>query len=304
MSVKKQVSLHGRRAYITKDDQFAGRNGFVAGGVDKPAIVLPGSPDTVAIFDDFLGDTGRPMRAGTDFNWRVLDGDTGTDTGSNVYVKPSTSGVLRIKNGDTPVDQAKMGITGALNWKANQGSIPTDSKNGLRFGARVKISDTSNDTGTGELKDTGNSNVTVWMGFTDTIAAEAPVIDTGGAVVSTATDAVGVAFSSSRATRGAGDTGWVAYAVDGGTDATPVVLGVSPTVNAYDTIEIEIHHSAGDTGGTATFYVNGEAKGSIDNPVNMSTALAPQILLWGDTGGGQYVDIDWINVSGPRDTGI
>jgi hypothetical protein len=289
MSVTKQVSLHGKRAYLTKDDQVVARNGFVAGGDAKPAIVLPGSPDTVAIFDDFLGDTGRPLRAGTDFNWRVLDGDTGTDTGSNVVIAPGTSGILRITGGDTPVDQVKMGITGALQWKGNQGSIPTDTKNGLRFGCRLKL---------GEIKDTGNSRAAVWVGFTDTIAAEAPVIDTGGAIVSTASNAVGIGLGSG------GDTGWVAYAVNGDTEATPVVLDTGPTAGVYDTLEIEVHHGVSDTGGTATFYVNGQVAGSIAAPIAMNVALAPQVLLWSDTGGGQQLDVDWINVSAPRDTGL
>lgn len=292
MSVKKQVPLHGRRAYVTKDDQVGARNSFVTGGVGKPAIVLPGSPDTVAIFDDFISDTGRGFRTNTDMHWRIIDGDTGTDTGSNVRIQAGTSGVLRITNGDTPKADARMGITGALSWKGNQGSGPTDSKNGLRLGVRIKA--------TG-YQDTGNSDVNVWVGFTDTIASEVPVMDTGGAVVSTATNAFGIAFNSRAA---GGDTGWVAYAVNGGTDRTPVVLDTGVTDNVYDVLEMELHHGPSDTGGTVTFYINGQPKGSIASPVAMNVALCPQVLVWGDTGGGQTVDVDWINVSGPRDTGL
>lgn len=297
MSINKIKSLFGLKAGVSKDDQVIGRNGFVAGGNDKPAIVLPGSPDTVAVFDDFLGDTGRPLNAGTDGKWRALNGDTGGT--ATVNIEPGTGGILRIRQADSPLDQLKLGVTGAPQWKGNQGSGPRDTKNGLRFGARVKISNAD-----GEFKDTGNSNVTVWMGFTDTVAAEAPVVDTGGAVVSTATNAFGVAYSSSRATRGAGDTGWVAYAVNGASDATPVPLGASPSYNEYDVLEMELHHGLSDTGGTATFYVNGQPKGRIPGPVAMNAALVPQLMAWGDTGGGNIVDVDWINVSAPRDTGI
>lgn len=301
MSISWLKGIHRRMLGISVHDQIMAKNGYVAGGDNKPAIVLPGNPDTVAIWDDFLGDTGKDFRL-NQYDWRVLDGDTGTDTGSNVKLQAATSGVLRITNGDTPITQTKMGITGALQWKGNQGSGPNDNKNGLRLGCRLKIGDISGDTGTAELKDTGNSNVNVWIGFTDTLAAEVPVMDTGGALVSVAANAFGVGFGSR--TTGGGDTGWVAYAVNGGTDLTPVVLDTGVTPNVYDVIEMELHHGHSDTGGTASFYVNGIPAGSIAAPVAMNVALAPQILVWGDSGGGVQVDVDWVNVSAPRDTGI
>jgi hypothetical protein len=296
-----QKSLHGVKAFVDPYNLLFGRSGIATGGREKPMVVLPGSPDVVALWDDFVGDTGRSLRAGTDSHWRILDGDTGTDTGSNVYVTPGTGGILRFRNGDTPIAKSKMGITGSLMWKGNQGSIPTDNKTPLRMGARLKIAQIDSDTGTSELKDTGQSNVNVWVGFTDTVASETPVMDTGGVIISTATDAVGIAYGS-RNTNG-GDTGWVGYNVNSGTDGTPVVLGVTPTANTYNTVEVEIHHGISDTGGTASFYVDGQLKGSVASPIAMNVALAPQILMWGDSGGGVQVDVDWVNVSAPRDTG-
>jgi hypothetical protein len=291
MSISILKGLHRRVLGLSKDDQVIAYKGFVSGGEGKPVIVHS-SPDTVAVFDDFIGDTGRAIRGNTDPNWRVVDGDTGTDTGSNVVVAPGTSGILRISLGDTPKADARMGITQNLAWKGNQGSIPTDTKNGLRMGARLKAHWTN---------DTGNNSINVWMGFTDTLdATEIPVIDTGGAIVSPATNAVGIGFAS----KGGGDTGWVGYAVNGNTDRTPVVLDTGVTMGIYDTLEVEVHHGISDTGGTATFYVNGVAAGSIASPIAMSTALTPTVLVWGDTGGAQYVDVDWINVSAPRDTGL
>lgn len=292
MSINILKGLHRRVLGLSKDDQTVSKNGFVAGGDGTPAIVLPGNPDTVAIFDDFVGDTGRPFRANTDPYWRAIDGDTGTDTGSNIVQVPGTSGILRLTNGDTPNADARMGITGSLMWKGDQGSGPSTAKNGLRMAARLKA--------TG-WHDTGNSDVNVWVGFTDTVASEVPVMDTGGAIVSTATNAFGIAFNSRAA---GGDTGWVGYAVNAGTDRTPVVLDTGVKDNVYDVVEMELHHGPSDTGGTVTFYVNGEPKGAISSPVAMNAALCPQILMWGDTGGGQQVDIDWVNVSAPRDTGL
>jgi len=306
MSVEKQVSLHGSRAFITKDDQLAARNGFVAGGAGKPAIILPGSPDTVAIFDDFIGDTGRAIRGNTDMYWRALDGDTGTDTGSNVVVIPGTNGICRIAISDTNNHSGGvvavtngMGFNSNLAWKGNQGAIPTEGRNGLRFGCRVKASG-YNDTG---------RRISIFAGFTDSIALEAPVYDTGGALQATANDAVGFWYSAGA------DTGWSALSVNGG--GTPQAVALDNTrqnnrggsavnnSNTYDVLEMELHHGAGDTGGTVTFYVNGVPKGSIDGPVAMNVALTPQIYIWGnDTGGGQTLDVDWVNVSAPRDTGV
>ena len=283
--MSKKTSIHGKHVYTTHSNQLVGRSSVGSGGEGKPKITLPGSPDTVAIWDDFLNDTGRPLD-GTDYNWRVLDGDTGAV--ATVGVVPGTSGILRMALGATPIAQTKMGITGSLAWKANQSRALDNGE--VRFGARVKLS--------GEFKDTGRSLSVVWMGFTDTIAAEAPVVDTGGAVVSVASNAVGIAWSTG------GDTGWVGYGVNADSNTTPVALGVAPTANKYNALEIALTPRETDSGVMATFYVDGAKKGSVDYPVQETVALAPQIMLWGDTGGGQQLDVDWINVSAPRDTGV
>lgn len=306
MSVKNQVSLHGGRAYLTKDDQLVGRNGFVAGGIDKPAIVLPGSPDTVAIFDDFLGDTGRSLRAGTDFYWRGFDGDTGNDTGTNIHLVPGTNGIVRLEMSTTNSHSGAavgpgfgVGFCGALEWKGNQGSGPNDSKNGLRFAARLKASG---------YTDTGRQ-INIWAGFTDVTGLEAPIYDTGGALQANANDAVGFWYS------GGADTGWSGVSVNGGGTPQQVHLdntrqgirsaGGTNNSNTYDVLELELHHGPSDTGGTVTFYVNGQPKGSLSGPVAMNVALTPQIYQWcSDTGGGTIVDVDWVNVSAPRDTGL
>ena len=285
MPIRKQVSLHGKRAYVTQNDQVGARNGFVAGGLDKPGIVLPGSPDTVAIFDDFLGQATRPIAAGTDMYWLPVDGDSGGTAA--VGVVAGTSGILRLNLGATPVDQVKMGINQALSWKANQGPSAKPTDQGLRLACRLK---------TAGWHDTGNSTLNVWVGFTDSVdGSEVPVHDTGGAIVSVATDAVGIAFGS-RAT--GGDTGWVGYAVKTDVDAAPVVLDTGVTAGEYDVLEVEVLNDK------AYFWVNGRKSGSIDSPVAAGVALTPAILAWGDTGGGVTVDVDWVNVSAPRDTGV
>jgi hypothetical protein len=300
-----QKSLHGIKAFVDPNDILFGRNAIATGGRDKPMVILPGSPDTVVIWDDFIGDTGRSLRAGTDPHWRVIDGDTGNDTGGNVVVTPGTSGILRINTSTTNAHAGGAtaafghGIVNSLSWKGNQGSVPTDTKNGLRFGTRLKAN-TYTDTG---------RRISIFAGFTDTIALESPIADTGGAPIAVANDAVGFVYGAG------GDTGWSGMSVNGGGTVQVVALdntrqafragaGSTNNSNVYDTLELEVHHGLSDTGGTVTFYVNGQNKGSISAPIAMNVALTPIIYMYGtDTGGGQTVDVDWINVSAPRDSG-
>lgn len=287
MSVTKQVSLHGKRAYITPDDQLVGRNGFVAGGDGKPAIVFP-SPDTVAIFDDFftsigadlVGDTGI---AGQHFITRK--GDTGT-TG---LITAGANGLFRFTPSQTATTPGVAGTTYGfvgpqLSWKANQG--PGAYSGRLRFGARIKKS-----------VFTGGEHG-VFVGFTDTTAAEMPVYDTGGSADgAAATNAVGIGWNLGA------DTGWVGRAVDGDVLQSVQLTTVVPTANTYVTLEVEVSRGVNDTGGTATFYIDGIPRGKIDNPLNMTTALTPCVYGY-DTGGASLLDVDWVNVSAPRDTGL
>ena len=288
MSVTKQVSLHGKRAYLTPDDQIVAKNGFAAGGDGKPAIVLPGSPDTTAIFDDFYAGVGAD-----------LTGDTGTagqyfitrkgDTGTTGLITAGANGVFRFTPTQTATTPGVAGTTFGfvgpqLSWKPNQG--PGAFSGRLRFGARIKKS-----------VYTGGEHG-VFVGFTDTTAAEMPVYDTGGSADgAAATNAFGIGWNLAT------DTGWVGFAVDGDTLQQVQLTTVAPTANTYVTLEAELHRSNSDTGGTVTFYVDGVAKGTISDPCNVTTALTPCVYGY-DTGGASVLDIDWFNVSAPRDTGL
>jgi hypothetical protein len=310
MSITKLKSIFGRSLFLGPKNVTVAKDGFAIGGDHNKygTIVYPG-PNHVALFDDFMGDTGRSanMRANTDSTWAVIEGDTGNDTGTNVYITPGTSGICRsiisTTNSHTGPSPGREGfgagiVSRSLSWKANQGSIPTDSKSSLRFATRLRFSGAT---------DTGRQ-INIWAGLTDTNVLEAPVYDTGGAVITNATDAVGFWYS------GGADTGWAAYSVNTGGTAQVVALdntrqairsaGGTNNQNQWDVLELEIHHGQGDTGGTATFWVNGVPQGTIDGPVAMNAALTPQIYQWcSDTGGGTILDIDWVNVSAPRDTG-
>lgn len=290
MTVNKQVSLHGKRAFITKDDQLVSSNSFVTGGDDKPSIVLPGSHDTVAIFDDFLGDL-------IDDAWSYVEADTGY-SGS---ITTGTNGIFRITGSETQLvapDTATAAVTQGLmkQWKVNMGQGSMVTPRFLRLSARIKL-ETVTRTAEG-----GRTHA--FIGFSDSGGAELPAWDTGAGFITAAADAVGFAFSPG------GDTGWSlvsAKSTAGDSGDQLVVAGATrgPSANTYTTVELEVRSGGSDTGGTAHFWVDGKKVGTIASPVNSAVAMTPWIGMFvQDTGAAQFMDIDYIAVSGSRDTGL
>jgi hypothetical protein len=162
------------------------------------------------------------------------------------------------------------------------------------MGARIKKADW------GQASGVKTGYAGLFVGFTDNAAMEMPVHDTGGAaggITATASNAVGFMHNSN------GDTGWVGVGVDGGVVQSALLGEAEATNNKYVTVEVEVHRGLSDTGGTATFYIDGIPQGQINNPCNSSTALTPVIAMY-DTGGASVLDVDWVNVSAPRDTGM
>lgn len=293
MSISMLKGIHRRMLGISKDDQIVAPSGFVGGGEGKPAIVLPGAPDTVAIFDDFLGDVVADQ-------WAHVEGDTGASGG---ILANQTNGVYRINlsatGAMTPAGVAAL-TSGTLNWKANQG--PGNTSGRLRMGCRIKIPNV-------QAHGTGTGIGSVFVGFTDLATAEMPIYDTGNATgpISPASNAVGFIWGPR------GDTGWVGVSAKGTAgdsgDQSVVLSGTNPVDNRWQVLEVEVSRGIGDTGGTATFFVNGVAKGRIVSPIATITAMTPSVALIGltadaDTSDANQVDIDWINVSAPRDTGV
>ena len=304
MTVKKQVSLHGKRAFVTKDDQIAGRNGFVAGGEEKPSIVYP-SPDTVAIFDDFAVGLNQALDTGVPIgNANVFRQVTG-DTGAGSLPVAGANGIFRLYNtqsvAPTFTGAGGKGISGALQWKADMG--PGANQGRLRFAARVKVFPD----GGGSAVSRTTNRIHAYIGFTDIATYEFPAYDTGAGFISNATDHVGFYLGAGA------DTGWSAVSVKAGGAAQKVSLtGTTsangntvnaPVVNVYDVLEMELVRGPGNTNGTATFFVNGVPKGTIDAPITNTVALAPCVYAFTQDTGSQAIDIDWIAVSGPRDTG-
>lgn len=286
MTVNKQVSLHGKRAFITQDDQLVSRDSFVTGGDDKPSIVMPGSHSTVAVFDDFLGDLIGD-------EWAYVEGDTGFSGA----IVTGTNGVLRITGSETNGVAPESGgaITQGLmkQWKVNSGG----PKNGrLRFSARVKFDSIS--------RAAEGGRTYVFAGFSDSGGYEFPIYDTGAGMISQAADAVGFAFGAG------GDTGWSlvsAKSTAGDSGDQLVVAGASrgPSANMYTTLELEVRSGISDSGSTAHFWIDGRKVGTIASPVNSAIALTPWIGSWcQDTGYAQTFDLDYVAISAPRDTGM
>ena len=276
MSMNLLKSLHRRALGLTRNDQVLGRGGFVAGGEGKPVIVLPG-PDTVAIFDDFLGDLVGD-------EWIAGSSDTGQATNTGVLATSAvsaTNGIYRMTSSasstQTPAGGAQS-INGPPNWKANQGRV--------RFGARVKIADLTKNN--------------VFVGLTDTGGTEMAVYDTGGGIITPAADYVG--FLKGGGAAAAGDSlTWRAVAGKAGTDQS-ATTGVTPVANVYDVLEVEL---PGSDGGVANFFINGKPVAAfITAAVTATAALAGGVWRANTEAAADAVDVDWINISAARDTGL
>lgn len=276
--------LHRRVLGISKDDQVLGSNGFVAGGGRYGSVVMPGSPNTVAVFDDFLGDLVGD-------EWSYVEGDTGYSGA----IVAGTNGIFRITGSETQAvaPTAAAALTGGIikQWKANQGRGQAAGR--LRLSWRGKLEVVS------RAAEAGRTHA--FIGFSDSGGAEMPAYDTGAGVISNAADLVGFLFSPG------GDTGWslvAAKSTAGDSGDQLVISGKSPSANTYTVLEVEISQGMSDTGSAAVFYVDGVPVGQIKSPVNSATALTPWVGGFiQDTGAAVSIDTDWVNVSAPRDTG-
>lgn len=290
MTIRKQVPLHGRRAYLSPYDDVVARGAVATGGEDKPTIVLPGSHSVVALFDDFLGDLVGD-------EWAFVEGDTGF---SGALVTGS-GGVFRLLGSETQTANSPaecLALTQGLflNWKANMGagSMKTDRR--LRMSVRLKQEIVS------RTAEAGRTHV--FVGLADTGGAEMVGYDTGAGIITNAADAVGFLFSPG------GDTGWTllaAKSVAGDSGDQSVVAGSSygPTANTYTTLELEVRSGLSDTGGQAFFWIDGKLVGRIASPVASTVALTPWIGGFAqDTGYAAQIDVDYVAISGSRDTGL
>lgn len=267
MSMQMLKSLHRRAIGLTNDNQVLGQMGFVAGGDGKPAIVLPGAPDTVAIFDDFLGDAVNTA-------WVQGVSDTGQATTVPLGVAGGVARMLSSATSvQTPVGGAQQLGTGAQ-FKANAGR--------LRMSARLKIATLL-----------GNN---VFVGFSDTGGAEIAVYDTGGGIITPAGDYAGFLKAGGAA---ATNLTWRAVAGKAGADQVAAPSPArTPVANVYDVLEVAV-----DANGHASFFINGAPVAQIQNALTPTVAMAGGVWRANTEGAADAVDVDYLNVSGARDTG-
>jgi hypothetical protein len=303
MSKTMLKSLHRRAVGISRNDELIVPKGISTGGDGTPTVVL-NSHNTVSHFDDFLG--MRQIDTGEDTYYLVRGTDTGGDNVSST-LSGASGGVLRLQSpqnfavGATAAPDM-IGIVLGRNFQSSQGR--------LRVGARVRNSDTG----------TTPNGISVFVGLTDdTGTTEVPMfVDTGednsnanGELAALAANAVGWLYDTSLDT-GSGITSakWVGVAVAGGTVTTsPVIASTGMVPNNWDVVEVELdRNSPSDTGGSAHFWLNGQKIGIISGPaVASNTKLTPVITLTGhhkDAANVNKIDVDYLAVSGARDTGL
>lgn len=264
------TSLHGRSVGLGAEGTLGAAKGkrplisgggFVAGHRGKQ-IVLP-SPDKVALFDDFLGDVLAD-------EWAAVETDT---DGAQAVLAGGIGGVLRITSGNDDGNVVVLpdlsGVTSYLNWQASNG--------GLRMITRVKV-----------------SRITlayIFVGFTDLVTIEAPVISAGATdtITTNATDAVGFMYDTAMAT----DT-FHLVGVANNTDAAIQTLATAPVADDYITLCVEV-----SAAGVATFFVNGVQVGTpMSGAVTPAIDLTPCVYV-SNTDGTEAVtlDVDYLNVS-------
>lgn len=249
------------------------RGGFRS-GPHGSQISLP-SPTRVVLFDDFLGDLIAD-------EWNAVETDT---DGAQAVLAGGIGGVLRITSGNDDGNGVVLpdasGVTSYLNWKAANGD--------LVFQTRFKMSRIT--------------DAYAFLGFTDLITIEAPIISAGSlqTVTANADDAVGFLFDTNMATT----DNWCLVGVAATVKATVQTLAVAtvgaaqaaPVADDYATFRIEI-----TAAGKATFYINGNQVGvSMSGAVTPSVALTPCILVSNQDGTSALTaEVDYIHVAMDR----
>lgn len=257
------TSLHGREVGLDTNRKLLSRKGFISGDHGKQ-IALP-SPDTISLFDDFLGDLLAD-------EWAAVEG-TDTTGASQAVLAGSIGGALRLTTGDDDANLTVLtdlsGVVGGyLNWQASNG--------GLAMQARVKT-----------------SRITlayIFVGFTDSVSAEVPIqCNSGETLTTTATDAVGFVFDTAFTS----DT-WHLCGVANDVDATAQVLTNAPVADDYTTLRVEVNAS-----GVATFFINGVQVGTaMTGAVTAAADLTPAIYVSNTDGTSAItLDVDYIHVA-------
>jgi len=265
------TSLFGRKLGFDSAGRLLAPAGFRAG--DNGNQFDYSSPSRTVFHRDFEG-------AAVAYSTTILDGlrsRKGSDAACVDWtVTPAPSGTVVGTTGNTTASMAVAGVQldAGLVWRADSG--------GIVFQTRVKIS--------------AISAIAVFLGLTDqTAALEMPINSAASAdtFTTTATDAVGVMFDTSMATKN-----WWLTGVANDVDATMQNSGIAPVAATYETWHIGV-----TAAGMASFWRNGIQVGSgpISGAVTPTIPLTPVIAAFNrGTSGAPTVTVDYVHVNGPR----
>jgi hypothetical protein len=227
--------------------------------------IVAGHHMVVSYFDDFLGDVIADQ-------WGVDKGSDGS--AANFALSASVNGMLRATCGaGAGASMAANGVQlhQALQWKANAGNLEME--------ARIKLS--------------AITNIAVFVGFTDQIAAlEMPIHSAASAntITTNATDAVGFFFDTSMTD----DKFWLA-GVKADTAGTHVNSTIAPVANTWVRLKIEV-----DSSGNATGFINGVKVGVVANAVTATVALTPVVAAFTRSAATATIDVDYIDINASR----
>lgn len=261
---KIRTSLHGRLIGLNHNDELQVK-GAVYGQHGKQTREV--SPHVVSITDDFIGNSLNTNL------WLAVEG-TDSATSDASLLSGGIGGVLRLTTGDAgtglAADQEE--IVSRLQWQASNG--------GLAIQGRLRLSRLT--------------NAWAYIGFTDKLTLEGPVVSaaSGDTVTTNATDAVGFMFDSRNTTQN-----WFLVGVANNVDAIVQNSLVAPVASIYQTFRIEV-----DVNGQAVFFINGQQVGTaMVGAVTAATDLTPVISVANTSGTVTFtMDVDYVHVTMDR----
>lgn len=243
---------------------WVSKGGYVS-GEHGSQFWMPG-PKKVVLFDDFTGDVLADQ-------WNYVEGTDASPTDAAILAT-GKDGILQFTTGNAGTGLAAdlAQLTSALQWKANAG--------GLEMQVKIKL-----------------SRITLayaFIGFTDLVTLEAPIISAASADTFTtnASDAVGFMFDTRMTT----DDWWLT-GVKADTDATMQDAALAPVADTFAEFRVEV-----STAGAATFFYNGAQIGTVmSSALTAATALTPTVAVGNVSGTTEFTaDLDYVYVAQNR----
>lgn len=246
-------SLYGTRLGVS-------RKGALISGGRNIITGKYGLGDAVRWQDHFLG-------AALSGHYTLLKGSDGSAV--NPAILAAAGGKARLTNASAGTASMAVGgceLAAQLNWEADKG--------GLLFGAKLNLSTLT--------------NMSVFIGLTDSISLEAAFSMSGPTLTSNATDGCGFLLDNA-ATK---STTWKCVGVANDVDATTIETGVVHTAGTDDELLMAV-----DESGNATFWINGVSVGNMSGAVTKTVPLTEAVSSWvRTTAAANHVDVDYLSV--------